>query len=96
MTRYLTLVTFTDEGISAIEKTLNRAADFRAMVEEVGGKVVSQYWSVGEVDGCFVFEAPDETTAAALLLSLAKQGHVRTRTMRVYDEQEFQAVLSKS
>jgi uncharacterized protein with GYD domain len=96
MVRYLTLVTFTDEGISAIEKTITRAAEFCKIVEESGGKVLSQYWSVGEVDGCFVFEAPDETTAAALLLGLGKEGHVRTRTMRVYNEQEFQQVLSKT
>lgn len=96
MARYLTLITFTDEGISAIEKTLTRAAAFRSNVEESGGKVISQYWSVGEVDGCVVFETPDETTAAALLLSLGKQGHVRTRTLRVYDDQEFQQILTKT
>jgi uncharacterized protein with GYD domain len=48
------------------------------------------------VDGCIVFEAPDETTAAALLLSLGKQGHVRTRSLRIYNDREFQEVLSKS
>jgi uncharacterized protein with GYD domain len=96
VTRYLTLITFTDQGIRAIEKTLTRAANFCSIVEASGGRVVSQYWAVGEVDGCIVFEAPDETTAAALLLSLGKQGHVRTRSLRIYNDREFQEVLSKS
>lgn len=96
MTRYLTLITFTDQGMRAIEKTLTRAADFRSTVEAAGGKVLSQYWSVGEIDGCLVFEVPDETTAAALLLSLGKQGNVRTRTLRLYTSDEFQEVLSKT
>lgn len=96
MTRYLTLINFTDEGIQAIEKTLTRAEEFAATVEAAGGKVLSQYWAVGEYDGCVVFETPDETTAAALLLSLGKQGHIRTRTLRVYDHDEFKQVLTKS
>lgn len=45
------------------------------------GKVVSQNWAPGEADGCVVFEAPNEQTGASRLVSLAKKGNVRTRTM---------------
>lgn len=67
---------------------------FGKEVENAGGKLLSQYWSVGEAGGCVVFEAADEQTGAALLLGLAKDGNIRTRTMRLYDNQAFQQVLS--
>jgi len=94
MVRYLSLMSFTDQGIRAVDQSCERAKKFRAAVEAAGGKVLSLYWAVGEFDGTFVFEAPDEATATRLLLSLAKLGNVRTRSLRVYDDSEFQAVLA--
>jgi uncharacterized protein with GYD domain len=95
MIRYLTLITYTDQGIHHIGDTLERAGVFAQSVQAAGGKLVSQYWSVGDVDGCVVFEVPDEASGAALLVKLAKAGNVRTRTLRVFEAQEFKQVLSK-
>ena len=94
MIRYLSLLNFTDQGSRDVGDSIKRAEAFRQGVEAAGGKLVSQYWSTGDADGCVVFEAPDEQAGASLLLSLAKKGNVRTRTMRVFDSQEFQDVLS--
>jgi uncharacterized protein with GYD domain len=96
MTRFLSLLTFTDQGIRNVKQSIQRANEFRKLVEAAGGKVVSQYWLVGEADGCVVFEAPDDQAASALLLSLGQQGNVRTRTLRVYDTKEFEKVLAKA
>ncbi len=94
MIRYLSLLNFTDQGIRDIDNSVKRAESFRQAVEAAGGKLVSQYWSTGDADGCVVFEAPDDQAGASLLLSLAKKGNVRTRTIRVFDTQEFQDVLN--
>ena len=96
MIRYLALVNLTDQGIRNVGDSIQRASSFGQKVEAAGGKLVSQYWAVGEADGCVIFESPDEETAASLLLMLAKDGNVRTRAMRVYDTQEFQQVMSKT
>ena len=96
MFRYLTLVNFTDQGVRNVNDSIQRASSFGQSVEAAGGKLLSQYWAVGEADGCVVFEVPDEQSGASLLLALAKDGNVRTSTMRVYDTQEFQQVLSKT
>lgn len=93
MVRYLSLMSFTDQGIRSIDKTCERAGAFRSSVEAVGGRVLGLYWAVGEYDGAIIFEAPDEATATRLLMSLAKLGNVRTKSMRVHDEAEFQGVL---
>lgn len=96
MTRFMSLLTFTDQGIRDVKQSIQRADGFRKAVDAAGGKVISQYWLVGEADGCVVFEAPDDQVASALLLSLGQQGNVRTRTLRVYDAQEFARIVAKA
>ncbi|QDV62545.1 GYD domain-containing protein [Crateriforma conspicua] len=93
MIRYLTLIQFTDQGARNVDKSVQRASDFSKSVSDAGGKLVSQVWTVGQYDGCVVFETPDEATGSALLIKLAKDGNVRTQTMRCYDNQEFENVL---
>jgi uncharacterized protein with GYD domain len=95
MTRYLALINFTDQGARNVKESIQRASSFGKSVEAAGGKLLSLYWSVGEADGCVMFEAPDEKSGAALLIALAKDGNVRTRTLTLYDTGEFQQVLEK-
>jgi uncharacterized protein with GYD domain len=96
MTRFLSLLTFTAQGIRDVKQSTQRAENFRKSVEAAGGKVILQCWLIGEADGCVVFEAPDDQVASALLLSLGQQGNVRTRTLRVYDTKEFERILAKT
>ena len=96
MPRYLSLINFTDEGIRKVKDSAKRADAFRVNVEKAGGKVHGMYWAVGEFDGAVIFEAPDESTATALLLRLGSAGFVRTRTLRVNDAKEFGDILKQS
>lgn len=82
MTRHLSLLNFTDRGVTNVKQSAKRADAFRAAVEKVGGKVIAQYWAIGEFDGCVIFETPDDQSAAALLLTLGQDGNVRTKTQR--------------
>ena len=95
MAKFLSLITFTDQGIRNVKDSTTRAEHFRRDVEAVGGKVQAAYWTLGDFDGCVLLEAPDEETATAAMLRLGQQGNVRTRTMRLYDEEEFQEILAK-
>lgn len=96
MAKYLSLITLTDQGIRDVKHTIERAEEFRSKVESAGGQVSSIHWALGEVDGCILFEAPDEQTATALLLGLGQRGNVRTHTLRLYDAAEFKNVLAKA
>lgn len=95
MVRQLALISFTDEGVRQAQQSADRAKSFRTEVESAGGKVVGLYWGVGAYDGAVIFEAPDEATAAALLLNLGRHGSVRTQTLRLFDADEFQDILNK-
>jgi uncharacterized protein with GYD domain len=96
MQRCLSLISFTDQGIREVKDTVTRASRFRSKVESAGGQVVGLYWSVGEADGAVIFETPDEATATQLLLGLGREGNVRTRTLRLYNDDEFATILAKT
>lgn len=96
MTRHVVLLKFTEKGITHINESPDRAAAFRHSVENAGGKVEAQFWTVGPHDGVVIFTAPDEATAAALTLSLGKADSVSTCTMRAWDAAEFKSVLAKA
>lgn len=96
MVRYLSLISYTEKGLAAINASPQRANQFAEQVAKAGGKVVGMYWSTGEFDGCILFEVPDAKTGASLLLQLNKLGNVRTRTMQVFDEGEFSGIVGDS
>ncbi len=95
MVRYLVLIQLTDKGIREINDSADRAAAFKKEVKAAGGKVAGQFWAVGQYDGAVVFEAPDDATAAALMLKLAHEGFVRTQSLRLFDADEFKKLLGK-
>lgn len=95
MPSYLSLIEFTEKGLREINQSVQRATNFRNSVEAAGGSVKELYWAVGEADGVVLFEAPDADTASALLLRLAREGCVRTRTLRVFPAVEFEKILEK-
>ena len=64
--------------------------------EQAGVKVKDIYWTHGEHDGVLVFEAPNCKAAAALMLTLARKGNVRTRTLRAFGREEMQEILAKT
>ena len=46
-------------------------------LERLGGRLICFYYAFSEYDGVAIFEAPDETTAAAALLAVIAPGHDR-------------------
>jgi uncharacterized protein with GYD domain len=94
MARFLSLIQFTEQGIKAVGKSTGRAERFRKAVEAAGGQVEAMYWALGEFDGALVFGAPDEQTAAKLLVQLGQEGNVRTKTQQVFDAKEFDSIAA--
>ncbi|MFO0912999.1 MAG: GYD domain-containing protein [Pirellulales bacterium] len=92
----MSLLTFTDEGRKHIDQTVERAESFRQELEQAGGRLIGQYWTIGDVDGCVIFEAPNDETASALLVALSRKGNVSTRTLRVYDRQEILQIVKQA
>ena len=95
MATYIALVDFTADGISNIQHTTQRSQDFVDHAKDLGVAVKDVYWTMGAHDGVLIFEAPDDATATAALLSLGARGKARTQTLRAFDRAEMEAILAK-
>ena len=95
MPTYISLVQFTDKGIQAAKQTTQRIADWAAEVHSMGVSVKQMYWTLGQYDQVCVFEAPDDETAASVLLTADMLGNIRTQTMRAFTTSEMDKILAK-
>jgi uncharacterized protein with GYD domain len=95
MATYVTLFKFTDQGVKKFKDTCKRAADFKAGAKKLGIEVKEQYWCMGRYDGVMIFEAPDDETSTAGLLSLVSLGNVTTQTLRAFTAAEMGKIVGK-
>ncbi|TWE18317.1 GYD domain-containing protein [Kitasatospora atroaurantiaca] len=96
MPTYVVLVNWTDQGIRTYPETTQRAEAFSGMVEKLGGKVVSLFWTIGPYDIVTVVEAPDDATITAGLLRVCALGNIRTTTLRAFGRDEMQSIVTKA
>lgn len=95
MAKYVTLVSWTEQGVKNAQETTRRAREFRSDVERRGGKVLGLYWTQGRYDIVAIVDFPDEQTAMAELLALGRIGNVRTETLRAFSESEMEQIIRK-
>lgn len=96
MPLYLYQAAYTAESLAAqIKSPQDRIEAVRPAFEAVGGKVLAGGYPFGEYDVVVIYEAPNDTTAAGLSLSIAAGGAVRSaKTTRLLSGQEWVAALN--
>ena len=78
MPYYLVQTAYTPEACAAMVKSpQDRLEAIRAVVERLGGKLLSMYMAFGEYDVVGVAEMPDNVSAAAFSLAISAGGAVR-------------------
>ena len=95
MARFVATIRFTEQGIQAIQDTIQRASAFKAAAKKLGVKVVDLYWSLGPFDGLLILDAPDSHTATAALLHLTAQGNVKSQTAEIFSAADMEKILQK-
>ena len=95
MATYVTLIKLTEQGVKKFKDTCKRAADFKASAKKLGVEVKEQYWCMGAYDGVIVFEAPDDDTATAAMLTLSSLDNVTTQTLRSFTATDMGKILGK-
>jgi uncharacterized protein with GYD domain len=93
---YVGLGNWTDQGTKDFRGAVQRANAFREAVEQAGGRVRELVWTMGEYDFVTVVEAPDDETAAVLVLQVAAVGNVRTKTMRAFDADQMSDIIART
>ena len=61
----------------------------------MGVTIKQMYWTLGQYDQVCIFEAPDDETAASVLLAADMLGNIRTQTMRAFTASEMEQILSR-
>jgi uncharacterized protein with GYD domain len=92
---YVTLVHFTERGVHHVKDTVKRAEAFKSRAKKHGVTVKEIIWTQGAYDSVAIFEAPDDETASAVLLSADELGNIRTETMRGFTAAEMEKLLAK-
>jgi len=95
MVTYIVLAKFTDQGIRNAKESPKRAGAFKEMAKTFGVTVKDIVWTQGQYDVVTIVEAPDESAAMALNLSLGTLGNVRTETMRAFSVAEMTNIVGK-
>jgi uncharacterized protein with GYD domain len=67
----------------------DRSVVLAELIQKLGGRQISFYYCFGEYDVVVIFEAPDDTTASAIVLAAISPGHAKTsKTTKLVTVQE--------
>lgn len=84
MNRFLTFATFTQDSLAALTQRPSNHADAVARVfEKHGGKLIDFYWTYGEADVVFLYEAPSNEVVLAALFTLYGRGAIENHRTTV-------------
>jgi uncharacterized protein with GYD domain len=61
----------------------------------VGVSIKQMYWTLGQYDQVCVCDAPDNETAASVLLAADMLGSIRMQTMRAFTTAEMDKIPTK-
>ena len=90
MPLYMIQARFTSEAWEALYKSrVDRRQVMSKMLEDAGGRLIDYYFSFGDSDVIVITEAPDNATAAAAVIAVARSGavtEVKTTVLMSYDE----------
>ena len=75
------LTTLTDEGRKTIKNNPDRIREVNKEVEEMGGKILSQYAILGPYDFINIVETVGNTTITKIALELSSRGTLTTMTL---------------
>ena len=96
MAKFVSLISWTEQGARTYADTTKRAEAGTAAFARLGGKLIDIYWTLGRYDLVAVSEFPDDETATAAALQLGAGGNVRTTTMRAFDRDEIARIVAKA
>ncbi len=98
MSMYMVQFSYTVDGWKALMKNPeDRSKALEAAANALGAKLVSLHYCFGDYDGVVLVEAPDDTTAGALVLAALSGGHVKaTKTTKLLPINEAMTMMSKA
>ena len=94
MPTYISMLRYTQQGISKIKDAPARIDAAKAAYKKAGGELKAIYLTMGQYDLVVITEMPNDDAVARMALALGAQGNIRTETMRAFTETEFRKIAS--
>jgi uncharacterized protein with GYD domain len=94
MPTYITLLSFTQQGVEKIKDGPARLDRAKAAVKATGGELKAFYLTMGRFDAVAISEGPSDEAYATTMLALASAGAIRTETLRAFTEEEYRKIIA--
>ena len=95
MPHYVSLMRWTSQGLAGLPAWRERVEDGERVIEAAGGSLISVYVTLGRYDVVEIFEAPDDETAAEIILKLQRYGAEQTETLRAFTRDEAEQIIRR-
>jgi uncharacterized protein with GYD domain len=93
MPKYLMLSTLSEQGLQTLRANPERVQEVNKDVEEMGAKVVHQWFVLGPYDFVNIIEAPDAATIARISVALGARGSVHTQSYEMLEVDDLLNML---
>ncbi len=94
MPTFISLISYTDQGIRNVKDSPGRLGAARKMLQEMGGNLKEAYLTMGRYDLVVISEAPDAETIAKFMLAVGSIGNVKTTTLTAFPEADYMRIIS--
>lgn len=96
MPYFISLMRLTQRGLDEIANSPERARVSRERVEDLGGRSIALYATMGAYDFVQIFEMPSETAMMQYLLVARQDGHVDPVVLRAFDATAWSSIVEAS
>jgi uncharacterized protein with GYD domain len=94
MPKYLMLSSLSEQGLQTLRANPERVREVNKDVEEMGARVVHQWFVLGPYDFVNIIEAPDASTIARISVALGARGSVHTQSYEMLEVDDLLTLLS--
>ena len=95
MPHYISLMRWTSQGMAGLPAWRERVEEGERVINAAGGRMIGVYVTLGRYDVVEVFEAPDDTVAAEILMKLQRHGAEHTETLRGFTREEAEEIIRR-
>lgn len=93
MPTYLMLSTLSEQGLQTLRANPDRVREVNKDVEEMGARVLHQWFLLGPHDFVNVVEAPDAAAIAKVSVALGARGSVHTESYEMLEVDDLLSLL---
>ena len=95
MATYILLSSLTAQGVQTLKANPDRLREVNKDVEELGVKVLHQWFVLGPHDFVNIVEAPDASAIAKVSVALGARGSVHTESYEMLEVEDLLKLLAE-